>query len=103
MFLRLSLVSGFALTACAATQGVLFASGLALGLTLAAQLASILEWAGRHSGTTVRWGWQMLDWLVPSFQILEAGTNGLAALVYATGYAALYVLLACAIFSRREI
>jgi hypothetical protein len=51
----------------------------------------------------MRWGWQLLNWLVPSFQMLEAGTGGVAALIYATGYAALYALLACAIFSRREI
>jgi ABC-type transport system involved in multi-copper enzyme maturation permease subunit len=103
MFLRLALVASFALTACAAARGLLLASGLALGLTLAAQLTSILGWVGRQSGTAVHWGWQMLDWLVPSFQMLEAGTSAWHALIYAAGYASLYALLACAIFSRREI
>jgi len=100
MFLRLLLVSSFALAACAATRGLVLASGLALGLTLAAQLASVLEWAGRHSGMAARWGWQMLDWLVPSFQALDGGMNGV---VYTAGYAALYLVLACAFFSGREI
>lgn len=103
MFLRLTLVSSFALLTCAASRGFLMASGLALGLTLAAQLASILEWAGRHSGTNGGWGWRLLDWLVPAFQMLDAGTPPVYALVYATGYAALYALLACMIFSCREI
>ncbi len=103
MYLRLALVSSFALLTCAASSGFLMASGLALGLTLAAQLASIVEWAGRHSGTTAGWGWRLLDWLVPAFQVLEAGTPAAYALIYATGYAALYALLACLIFSRREI
>ncbi len=103
MFLRLVLVSSFALTACAAARGLLLASGLALGLTLAAQLTSILGWAGRHSETATRFGWQLVDWVVPSFQVLDAGTSVGNALIYATGYASLYALLACAIFSRREI
>lgn len=103
MFLRLALVSSFALAAAAASRGLLLASGLALGLTLAAQLSSILQWAGRHGDASVRWGWQLLDWLVPAFRVLDSGTNALQALVYATGYAALYALLACALFSRREI
>ena len=103
MFLRLALVSSFALLTCAASRGFLMASGLAVGLTLAAQLASILAWAGRHSGTTAGWGWRLLDWLVPAFQVLDAGTQAVYALIYATGYAAFYVALACMIFSRREI
>lgn len=103
MFLRLMLVSSFALLTSAASRGFLMASGLALGLTLAAQLASILEWAGRHSGTSAGWGWRLLDWLVPAFQVLEAGTPAASALIYATVYAALYASLACMIFSRREI
>ena len=102
MFLRLLLVESFTLTACVATRGFLMASGLALGLTLAAQLASMLDWAGRHGGAGA-WGWRMVGWLVPSFQMLDAGVKALDALGYACGYAALYALLACAIFSRREI
>lgn len=103
MFLRLALVSSFALMTCAVSRGFLMAGGLALGLTLAAQLASILDWAGRHSGTTAAWGWRLLDWLVPAFQVLDAGTHAIHALIYAGGYAAFYVALACMIFSRREI
>jgi len=103
MFLRLVLVSSFTLLTCAASRGFLMASGLALGLTLAAQLASILEWAGRHSGATAGWCWRLLDRLVPSFQVLDAGTSAGHALFYATGYAVLYALLACLIFERREI
>lgn len=103
MFLRLLLVSSFTLTACVVTRGFLMASGLALGLTLAAQLTTILEWAGQHGGTTAQWGWKILGWVVPAFHVLDGGTKPLAALVYAVGYAALYALVACAIFSRREI
>ena len=103
MFLRLLLVSSFALRACAASSGFLLASGMALGLTLAAQLASIVEWAGRHSGISAGWGWRLLDWLVPAFQVLDAGTPTAYAVIYASSYAALYAFLACVIFSRREI
>ena len=103
MFLRLWLVSSFALTACAASRSLMLAGGLALGLTLAAQLSSILQWAGRHNGASARWGWHLLDWLVPAFRVLDSDANALHALAYATCYAALYVLLACALFSRREI
>ena len=103
MFLRLALISSFALTACAVSQGLLLASGLALGLTLAAQLSSIFEWAGRHSGSVARWCWQGLEWLVPAFRMLDAGTSLGAAITYALGYSALYAMLACALFSRREI
>ena len=103
MFLRLVLVSSFALIACVAVRGFLMASGLALALTLAAQLASILEWAGRHSGTTASWGWKVLGWVVPAFHVLDGGTRPVDAIIYAFGYAALYAMLASAIFSRREI
>ena len=103
MFLRLALVSSFALTACAVSRGLLLASGLALGLTLAAQLASILDWVGRHDATSLRWGWRLLDWAVPAFQVLESGTSLAGAVAYAGGYMALYALLACVIFSLREI
>ncbi|GEM_PF-2061324 len=103
MFLRLMLVASFALTACVVARGFLMATGLALGLTLAAQLSSILEWAGRHGGTNTNWGWQILSWVVPAFHVLDGSTKALDTLLYASGYAALYALLACAIFSRREI
>jgi len=103
MFLRLALVSSFALTACAVSRGLLLATGLALSLTLAAQLSSILQWAGRHGGASARWGWQAIDWVVPAFRVLDSGTNALHALIYAASYAVLYALLACALFSRREI
>ena len=103
MFLRLALVSGFALTACVVARGFLMATGLALGLTLAAQLSPILEWAGRHGGASANWGWHLLSWVVPAFHVLDGSTNALDALIYASGYAALYALLACAFFSRREI
>lgn len=103
MFLRLALISSFALTACAAARGLLLASGLALGLTLAAQIASILDWAGRHGGPVAQRCWQLLGWVVPSFQMLDESAQPLDALFYAAGYIAFYAFLACAIFSRREI
>lgn len=103
MFLRLWLVSSFALAAAVVARGFLLASGLALGLTLAAQLASILDWAGRHNGAAARWYWQLVDCLVPAFQMLEPGTRMGDALLYATGYAILYAVVACTLFSRREI
>ena len=45
----------------------------------------------------------MLSGVVPAFHVLDGSTKALDALIYASGYAMLYALLACAIFSRREI
>lgn len=101
-WLRLMLVASFALLAAAGTRSTLLAFGLSTALSAAAQLSGIIDWARGHSAGIVACGWTGLHWLVPDFARLSA-MGGMAACVYASGYACLYALCAVAVFSRREL
>jgi len=101
--LRLGLVACFALAMCAVSRSPLLAMTLALALTVTAQLAPVIAWAASHGRPAARVAWSVLDWMLPNFAALEAGPGVGGALAYAADYAALYVALACLVFSRREL
>jgi ABC-type transport system involved in multi-copper enzyme maturation permease subunit len=103
MFLRLALVAEFALLCSVAARGFPLAVVLSLALSLAAQLAPMIEWAQRHGGNSGRWLWTSLAWLVPSFEAFESGNEFGHAIAYAGGYAIIYLGVSCLIFSQREL
>ncbi|MBI2515346.1 MAG: hypothetical protein HYV95_00365 [Opitutae bacterium] len=101
-YLQLCLVAVMTLAMCAVSRQLLLAAALALGLTLAAQLAPIVDWARLHGGGTARAGWALLGALVPDFDYLETAPP-LCALLNAAGYSVLYFAGAVLAFSRREL
>ncbi len=73
-----------------------------LALTVAGQLAPVLQHMQTRSEGFVAWLWSGLAYVVPNFAIFETAPASIAAL-YAGGYAALYWALAVLCFARREI
>ncbi len=102
-WLRLALVAGFALTFCCLSRSPLLAVLLSLAFTLAAHLSPVIERARLHGRAMTQAGWTALDWLLPNLAALDMEKHPASPAAYAAGYAALYFLLSCLLFSRREI
>lgn len=95
--LRLWLTAGFALMASVLARSAMLAWGMAIGLTLVAQLADIMGWAGQRAGAA--WSW--LGHFVPVFAVID-GASPWSAAIYALAYTGLFVGLACWAFLHRE-
>jgi hypothetical protein len=103
MFLRLAVIADFSLLCSVVARGFPLAVVLSLALSLAAQLAPMIEWAQRHGGNSGQWLWTLLAWLVPNFDAFEPGGELGHAVAYAGSYAIIYLGVSSLIFSQREL
>lgn len=101
--LRLGVIAAQATWVAAWGRSMFVASGVALALVVSSQMADVLEWAGRTQAGDNGGLWLVMARLLPHLARFNPGeTPDTALLVYGTGWASLYGLVAAWLFSRRE-
>lgn len=98
---QLLVVAAVGLLAAVVCRGPALALMLGVGYATAAHLAPVLAVAAARGTGWARVAWSTLGWIVPDFSALAA--RGGAGLVGALAYAALALLAAGLVFSRREL
>lgn len=98
---QLLVVAAAGLLFAVVCRGPALALMLGIGYAAAAHLAPVLAVAAARSTGWSRAAWNALGWIVPDFPALAA--RGGMGLALAAGYAALALLAAGLIFSRREL
>lgn len=98
---QLLVVAAAGLLAAVVCRGPALALMLGVGYATAAHLTPVLAVAAARSTGWAHVAWNTLGWIVPDFPALAA--RGEAGLVWTAGYAALALLAAALVFSRREL